>query len=88
MSFAARENLKSGPCEFVYETAASKNGDTSVGRKGKFNRPNPSVPKSGMRNSVLATRTLLPNYRSKAGHRFWSAVLLPLATHSSVLNDP
>ena len=53
---------------FVYETPASKNGETSVGRNGKLINPNPSVPKSGMRNSVLITAALLPNRRCKAGH--------------------
>ena len=75
MLFADRVNSKSGACCCVYATPPSKNGETSVGRKGKFRRPKPSVPNSGMRNSALTIAALLPNSRWNVGQPTVAAAL-------------
>src|SRR5512143_2859126 len=91
MSFAARVTRKSGDWAFVYDTPASKNGETSVGKNGKLSRPNPSVPNSGILNSALTTPTLLPNNRWNAGQPTEAACVpaaAPVTTHSSLVNEP
>src|ERR1051326_1096258 len=91
MSLASRVSRKFGPCALVYETPASKKGDTSVGKNGKLSNPNPSVPNSGIRNSAFTTPTLLPNNRWNAGQPTVAAcdpAAAPVTSHSSLLNDP
>ena len=75
MSFADRVNFKSGFCSFVHATPPSKKGETSVGRKGKFSSPNPSVPNNGIRNSALKIAALLPNKRWNVGQPTVAAAL-------------
>src|SRR5690242_5363324 len=88
MVFAVDVTRQSGVCEFVYDTPASKNGATSVGKYGKLSRPNPSTPNSGIRSSALATATLLPNNRSNTGQPVACACCdAPWTTHSLLENE-
>src|SRR5437763_13694020 len=65
-----REKRRSGAWSPVYATPASKKGDTSTGTSGDGINPNSGDPRSGMRNSVLATTTRVPNSRSSSGQLF------------------
>src|SRR5205823_601982 len=76
---------KLGAWPLAYARPASKNGAISVGRNGKFTRPNSGTPKSGMRNSALATITLLPNRRSTSAQPVVAAGGPPDCTHSSAV---
>src|SRR5690606_1308582 len=64
--FVAHSSVGDSPLDQA--RPASKKGDSSTGAYGKLMSPKSPVPRSGMRNSRLATARREPKSRPYSGH--------------------
>src|ERR1043165_8925067 len=77
-------NVNEGVSPFAHATPASTKGAMSIGNSGLRSNPSCSLPRNGIRSSMLATAILDPTSRSNSGQEF---ELVGLIEHSEASND-